>query len=812
MDEKRDGDKEKAIKRRHFIGALGAAAAAGVFLEHGAEGEVRSRPSYYYENARGHVVPVAPDTAALGVLPPLAPAPPTNSRTPAEESSKTSGGPTAPSSGYPKYNILLIMVDQMRDPTFWPPPGSYTSYVSPHLSAVIPHITGLMNQSYVFPNFYVCSSPCTPSRSNFLTGLYSQQTCLFANEGINTGGPALQPYANGAGFPTVANVLSQQNVFKQIYDCVWIGKWHLSCYQGNASDGTPGANGPSDYGFKDPYSLPTGTASSPGYGKTIPSPDGTGNEGNGGDFHDSAITVGQPQCGANVYLHSSVPNFPTALTTCEMSPPDLLQLNDAAIAYAFVNSWIPYARSSLSGGLPNGQPWFAAVSFVNPHDIALFPSAYAVTITDPAHFIPPGGTTPSKLGYQPPSPTTTKPTNFTGVNPQTDITTIPPLNGGGSYPLSPYKQGSPPANWNNTDDPFAQEYVNANVPHVKPGLQAYFQNQLNTGHGQIENTDTDGWIIFLNYYFWMQSCADYQIGQVISALQSASLWDNTLVIFTSDHGDFAGSHNLHSKGGALYNECINVPLFISFPEQRSRNQQVPTIRPYVCSSVDILPFIYSMALGNESWRSSTPTDLIGYLSGRESIRDAIYSGNSASQWRIAPGIPCKNGGRDQPYILHTADMYLSAYVPLNPNRPSYGASQPSHAIAFRTVDPTLNNYKPHYGGAKLGIYSYWGKCTTRPLLSPGNDQYPQYEFYDYSTKSNYAETGNDGVSSINTVTGETTLTTEAQTYLDVFNSSAVQNELYRIPAYTYIQEGQTAALCLFLKFANEQTTCTSCTP
>ena len=79
---------------------------------------------------------------------------------------------------------------------------------------------------------------------------------------------------------------------------------------------------------------------------------------------------------------------------------------------------------------------------------------------------------------------------------------------------------------------------------------------------------------FLNYYFWMQACVDLQVGNVLNALQgNTTLWGNTIIIFTSDHGDFGGSHNLHSKGGALYDEVMNVPLYISYPEQREPGQQ-----------------------------------------------------------------------------------------------------------------------------------------------------------------------------------------------------------------------------------------------
>ena len=83
-----------------------------------------------------------------------------------------------------------------------------------------------------YPNYFVAAVACTPSRSTLLTGLYPQQTCMFATED-SAAAPALQPYDGGNGFATIGDVLSQQlnNSGMQmlnIYDTAWIGKWHVS--------------------------------------------------------------------------------------------------------------------------------------------------------------------------------------------------------------------------------------------------------------------------------------------------------------------------------------------------------------------------------------------------------------------------------------------------------------------------------------------------------------------------------------------------------------------------------------------------------
>jgi len=52
---------------------------------------------------------------------------------------------------------------------------------------------------------------------------------------------------------------------------------------------------------------------------------------------------------------------------------------------------------------------------------------------------------------------------------------------------------------------------------------------------------------------------------VLFALEDTGAYNNTIVIFTSDHGDMCGSHGLRSKGPFVYNEILKVPLYVRVP-------------------------------------------------------------------------------------------------------------------------------------------------------------------------------------------------------------------------------------------------------
>lgn len=67
------------------------------------------------------------------------------------------------------------------------------------------------------------------------------------------------------------------------------------------------------------------------------------------------------------------------------------------------------------------------------------------------------------------------------------------------------------------------------------------------------------------YYALVKECDD-MVGKVLEALERNGLTENTLVIFTADHGEFLGSHNDFGKG-EFYEEAFRVPLIMRYPKE-----------------------------------------------------------------------------------------------------------------------------------------------------------------------------------------------------------------------------------------------------
>ncbi len=92
-------------------------------------------------------------------------------------------------------------------------------------------------------------------------------------------------------------------------------------------------------------------------------------------------------------------------------------------------------------------------------------------------------------------------------------------------------------------------------------------------------------------YHAMVRFLDDGVGRVLDALDRLGLRDDTIVVFTADHGDFAGEHGMGVKGGVSYDCLVRVPLIVSWP-----GGGVPTgvVDDSMVSTVDILPTLLQL--------------------------------------------------------------------------------------------------------------------------------------------------------------------------------------------------------------------------
>ncbi len=91
-------------------------------------------------------------------------------------------------------------------------------------------------------------------------------------------------------------------------------------------------------------------------------------------------------------------------------------------------------------------------------------------------------------------------------------------------------------------------------------------------------------------YYAVISFMDAQVGRVLDALDELGLKDNTIVVFTSDHGYHVGEHDYYQKL-SLFEHSDRMPLIISYPGQRTRGQVTNSL----VEMIDFYPTLAELA-------------------------------------------------------------------------------------------------------------------------------------------------------------------------------------------------------------------------
>jgi choline-sulfatase len=90
-------------------------------------------------------------------------------------------------------------------------------------------------------------------------------------------------------------------------------------------------------------------------------------------------------------------------------------------------------------------------------------------------------------------------------------------------------------------------------------------------------------------YAGLCSQVDQAVGRILWALEASGQAENTIIVFTSDHGELGGSHGLMAKS-AFYEEAVRVPLLLRAPWKQREQMRV---RPPV-SQIDVVPTLLEL--------------------------------------------------------------------------------------------------------------------------------------------------------------------------------------------------------------------------
>ena len=118
-------------------------------------------------------------------------------------------------------------------------------------------------------------------------------------------------------------------------------------------------------------------------------------------------------------------------------------------------------------------------------------------------------------------------------------------------------------------------------------IRALYHIYEEQGFGVPLKTELD-WRQLTAKYWGNCSLVDTHVGTILDTLEECGVGDNTIVVFTSDHGEMMGSHRLRGKG-FMFEEAVRVPLLIRLPGQRKGKRVEGPV-----SHVDLMPTLLEL--------------------------------------------------------------------------------------------------------------------------------------------------------------------------------------------------------------------------
>ena len=208
-------------------------------------------------------------------------------------------------------------------------------------------------------------------------------------------------------------------------------------------------------------------------------------------------------------------------------------------------------------------------------------------------------------------------------------------------------------------------------PHSKRLLHVYQMDRNEISDQQIRNAR--------RAYYGAVSYVDDQIGKLLQTLEDTGLSDNTIVVFSGDHGDMLGERGLWYKM-SYFEWSTRVPMLVYAPQHFEPHRVAESV-----STMDLLPTFAELANNGQAPKYVMPIDgrsLIPHLTGGQGHDEVI--GEYMGEGVVAPMFMIRRG--DYKYICSTPDPDQLFNLKTDPQERTNLAEHPDYAeliAAFR---------------------------------------------------------------------------------------------------------------------------------
>lgn len=169
--------------------------------------------------------------------------------------------------------------------------------------------------------------------------------------------------------------------------------------------------------------------------------------------------------------------------------------------------------------------------------------------------------------------------------------------------------------------------VEAPVPENYPGFpiekepeyyKAKRQDFLENGFEGQELKTRAGFQRLNRNYAGLCAQVDLAVGRILKSLEESGQSGNTIIVFTTDHGEMMGAHTLLAKS-VFYEEAIHVPMLLHVPFRQTVQQHVA--QPV--SHIDVVPTLLHL-MGKPTPESLPGASLVPLIEGKQSREDHVF--------------------------------------------------------------------------------------------------------------------------------------------------------------------------------------------
>jgi len=255
---------------------------------------------------------------------------------------------------------------------------------------------------------------------------------------------------------------------------------------------------------------------------------------------------------------------------------------------------------------------------------------------------------------------------------------------------------------------YFERYRDVEIPewpnHRWPGAVGNAPHQVKL-HPRREALTWEDWADAVRHYYAFTALIDEEIGRLIDHLEACGLIENTVILFSADHGETLGSHGgLTDKGWHHFEETHRLPCIARVPSRLGGSGQAQ-VRPEWVSQLDLYPTILDLA-GGQIVEGDVPGRSLAPLLRGESVpwRDRVFTEFNGVNNLATSMVTARRGSLKYGWNCSCADELYD--LERDPWELRNVAAEPEYGAELLDMRRAVAEWMEQTGYPGLGMYAH----------------------------------------------------------------------------------------------------------